>query len=62
MCRNTRRERQYASVKANSRTNAEVSQKDAEFILALQANNPWFGYNQWPRFINGHQEDKRGSA
>jgi hypothetical protein len=31
-------------------TPAEVNQKEVEFILALQSNNPIIGYNQWPKF------------
>jgi hypothetical protein len=30
-------------------TPAEVSQKELEFILALQANDPVIGYNRWPK-------------
>jgi hypothetical protein len=30
-------------------TPAEVSQKELEFILALQANDPAIGYNRWPK-------------
>jgi hypothetical protein len=28
----------------------EVNRKEVEFILALRANDPTVGYNQWPRF------------
>jgi hypothetical protein len=31
-------------------TNAEVNRKEAEFIVALGANNPALGYNRWPKF------------
>lgn len=31
-------------------TNAEVNRKEAEFIVALGANNPAVGYNRWPKF------------
>jgi hypothetical protein len=30
-------------------TLAEVTQKEIEFILALNANDPGIGYNRWPR-------------
>lgn len=29
---------------------AGVSRKEVEFILALKANDPAVGYNQWPKF------------
>lgn len=28
----------------------EVNQKEVEFIISLQSNNPEIGYNQWPKF------------
>ena len=28
----------------------EVSRKEAEYILALRANDPKIGYNRWPKF------------
>ena len=31
-------------------TNAEVDQKEKEFILALRANDPAIGYNRWPKW------------
>lgn len=31
-------------------TQAEVTVKEAEFIVALRSNDPAVGYNQWPRF------------
>lgn len=31
-------------------TQAEVTIKEAEFILALRSNDPAIGYNQWPKF------------
>ena len=30
-------------------TDAEVSQKEVEFIRALRSNEPDIGYNQWPK-------------
>lgn len=30
-------------------SSAEVNAKEVEFILALQANDPAVGYNQWPK-------------
>ena len=29
---------------------AEVTQKEIEFISSLRSNDPAVGYNQWPRF------------
>jgi hypothetical protein len=31
-------------------TQAEVTAKECELILAHRANDPAIGYNQWPRF------------
>lgn len=31
-------------------TQAEVTQKEVEFIICLRSNDPSVGYNQWPRF------------
>jgi hypothetical protein len=31
-------------------SNAEVDQKEKEFILALGSNNPAVGYNRWPKW------------
>jgi hypothetical protein len=31
-------------------TDQEVTQKEIEYILALSANDPSVGYNQWPKF------------
>ena len=31
-------------------TRAETTAKEVEFILALRANDPAVGYNQWPKF------------
>jgi len=31
-------------------SHSEVSQKEAEFINLLRANDPAIGYNQWPPF------------
>lgn len=33
-----------------SATDAELTRKELEFILALRANDPAIGYNQWPKF------------
>ena len=30
-------------------THSEVSKKEVEFILKLNANDPAVGYNQWPK-------------
>jgi len=31
-------------------TQAEVTQKEIEFIISLKSNDPAVGYNQWPKF------------
>jgi len=31
-------------------TDAEVSQKEIEYINAFRSNDPAVGYNRWPRF------------
>ncbi|MBH0178067.1 MAG: GIY-YIG nuclease family protein [Nitrospira sp.] len=31
-------------------TQAEVIQKEVEFITCLRSNDPSVGYNQWPKF------------
>lgn len=31
-------------------SDAEVNQKEVSFIREYQANNPKYGYNQWPKF------------
>ena len=31
-------------------TDAEVNRREVEFIVALHANDPAVGYNQWPKF------------
>jgi hypothetical protein len=31
-------------------TDKEVSQKEVEYIRALDANNPAIGYNMWPKW------------
>lgn len=31
-------------------TQAEVTQKEVEFINSLKSNDPSVGYNQWPKF------------
>lgn len=35
-------------------TDAEALQKEKEFILALEANNPAIGYNLTPKFKTSH--------
>ncbi len=35
---------------SSSATDAELSRKEVEFILALRSNDPAVGYNQWPKF------------
>ncbi|TAH51075.1 MAG: GIY-YIG nuclease family protein [Betaproteobacteria bacterium] len=34
---------------SDAATDAEVSQKEVEFIKALRSNEPDIGYNQWPK-------------
>lgn len=31
-------------------TDAEVNQKEVEFILEMRANDPAVGYNRWPKY------------
>jgi len=51
----TREQRQDFTIRreilweSESGTDAEVNQKEVEFILALRANDPAIGYNRWPR-------------
>ncbi|KAA3629198.1 MAG: GIY-YIG nuclease family protein [Proteobacteria bacterium] len=33
-------------------SNAEVNQKEIEFVHKLQSNDPVIGYNQWPKFTS----------
>lgn len=40
-----------------SATDAEVSQKELEFIRALRSNEPDIGYNQWPKRKAGLRDD-----
>jgi hypothetical protein len=35
---------------SESASRSEVTQKEIEFILQFEANNPEIGYNQWPKF------------
>ncbi|MDB5346257.1 MAG: hypothetical protein JWP89_4634 [Schlesneria sp.] len=37
-------------------TDKEVTQKEIEYIVALDANNPAIGYNQWPKFAGRRDE------
>ena len=34
---------------------SEVNQKEVEYIILLQANNPATGYNQWPKYSGNQQ-------
>ena len=36
---------------------SEVNQKEVEYIILLQANNPAIGYNQWPKYSGNPQND-----
>jgi len=42
---------------SNCASDQEVSRKEVEYILALEANNPSLGYNQWPKFQPGGKRD-----
>jgi hypothetical protein len=33
-------------------SDAEVNQKEVEFIHAHRSNDPAIGYNRWPKFFN----------
>lgn len=35
---------------SESATEKELSQKEVEFILKFESNNPKIGYNRWPKF------------
>jgi hypothetical protein len=35
---------------SDTATQAEVTQKEIEFINSLKSNDPAVGYNQWPKF------------
>ncbi|MSO19876.1 MAG: GIY-YIG nuclease family protein [Acidobacteria bacterium] len=35
---------------SDTATNAEVNQKEREFIESLRSNDPAIGYNRWPKF------------
>ena len=35
---------------SDTATNADLSQKELEFILQLRSNDPTIGYNRWPKF------------
>jgi hypothetical protein len=35
---------------SSTATDAEVSDKEIEFITDLRSNDPSVGYNQWPKF------------
>lgn len=39
---------------------AEINQKEVEFIRELGANNPRYGYNQWPPFRSSGQASEAG--
>ncbi len=36
---------------SESATDSEVSRKEIEFVVALEANNPAIGYNRWPKYV-----------
>jgi len=38
-------------------SDSEVTRKEIECIVAFRANDPAVGYNQWPKFRTGQQED-----
>ena len=51
----TREQRQDFTIRkellweSETRTPAEVTAKELEFILALKSNDPAIGYNRWPQ-------------
>jgi hypothetical protein len=53
----TREERKQFAVRreilweSETATSSEVSRKEAEYIVALRANDPAIGYNRWPKFM-----------
>ncbi len=36
---------------AENLTDQEINKLEVEFIKQFKSNNPTFGYNQWPKFI-----------
>jgi len=52
----TREERRQFTVtreilwECETATQAEVTQKEIEFIVSLKSNRPAVGYNRWPKF------------
>lgn len=52
----TRQQRRDFSIRkeilweSESASDAEVNQKEIEFIKSHRANDPAIGYNQWPKF------------
>ena len=38
-------------------SDSEVSRKEVEYIILLQANDPAIGYNQWPEFNSNLSKD-----
>ncbi|CAM5224332.1 hypothetical protein [Alishewanella longhuensis] len=38
---------------SDSCTDAELAEKEIEFIRLYQSNNPEIGYNRWPKFNAG---------
>ena len=62
----TRAQRQDFTVRrtilweSETATNAEVTQKEIAYIIALDSNNPHVGYNQWPRRKSSLQGEAAG--
>ncbi len=40
--------------KSELASDKEVNEKEVEFILKYNSNNPEIGYNQWPKFKNNN--------
>lgn len=43
-------------------SDAEVTRKEVEYIIALQANNPTIGYNKWPKFTGARDSITRATT
>ena len=40
--------------KSEIASDKEVNEKEVEFIIKYNSNNPEIGYNQWPKFKNNN--------
>lgn len=52
----TREQRRHFTItkeilwESETASDKDVNQKEVEFIISLESNNPEIGYNQWPKF------------